>query len=34
MTAFDVTDKAYQKSEKYAPDKTSSWPYPKEKDGK
>eukprot|EP00815_Leptocylindrus_aporus_P006649 CAMPEP_0116060602 /NCGR_PEP_ID=MMETSP0322-20121206/6518_1 /TAXON_ID=163516 /ORGANISM="Leptocylindrus danicus var. apora, Strain B651" /LENGTH=218 /DNA_ID=CAMNT_0003545263 /DNA_START=77 /DNA_END=733 /DNA_ORIENTATION=+ len=32
-TAFDPTDKKYQVSPEFPPDKESSWPFPAEKDG-
>ena len=33
-TAFDPTDKKYQVSPEFPPDKESSWPFPAENDGK
>jgi hypothetical protein len=34
MTAFDATDKKYQISQDFPPDKESTWNHPPEKDGK
>jgi hypothetical protein len=34
MTAFDATDKKYQISQNFHPDKESTWTHPPEKDGK
>jgi hypothetical protein len=34
MAAFDPTDKQYQVSQDFPPDKESTWDYPIEKDGK
>jgi len=33
-TAFDPTDKKYQVSSEFPPDKETSWSFPAEKDGK
>jgi hypothetical protein len=34
MAAFDATDKKYQISQDFPPDKESTWTHPPEKDGK